>query len=118
MCIAGLLLVPMSAVAARRPSPAERNAVRTAAIAARDITPAQAPCTRVRISTVNSNWASLDVPPPSKACQQYAANGIALLKKRAGHWRFVVDGSSYRCGVHQVPGRVLDDLVFGGRKVC
>lgn len=118
-CIVALMLLPVSAMAARNPSVAERNAVRIAAVSAHDISAAQAVCTRVRISTVDARWASLDfVLPPSKACEKYAANGIALFRRRAGHWRFVAVGSAYRCGYHHIPGRVLDDLVFAGRKVC
>ena len=71
-------------------------------------------CTRVRVSTVVSNpsWASLSFKPGRK-CKKFAADGVAILKKRpGGHWKFVTAGSSFDCGplYAQVPQAVVEDL--------
>jgi hypothetical protein len=71
-------------------------------------------CTRVRVSTVVSNpsWASLSFKPGQK-CKRFAADGVAILKKRpGGRWKFVTAGSSFDCGplYSQVPQPVVQDL--------
>jgi hypothetical protein len=71
-------------------------------------------CTRVRVSTAvtNPGWASLSWKPGRK-CKKFAADGVAILKKRpGGHWKFVTAGSSFECRpLHtQVPQAVADDL--------
>ena len=71
-------------------------------------------CTRVRVSTVVSNpsWASLSFKPGRK-CMRFAADGVAILKKRpGGRWKFVTAGSSFDCGplYEQVPQPVVQDL--------
>ena len=71
-------------------------------------------CTRVRVSTVvtSPKWASLSWKP-GRGCKKFAADGVAILKKRpAGHWKFVTAGSSFDCGplYAQVPRAVVQDL--------
>jgi hypothetical protein len=71
-------------------------------------------CTRVRVSTVvtTPRWASLSWKP-GPGCKPFAADGVAILKKRpGGHWKFVTAGSSFDCGplYAQVPQAVVQDL--------
>jgi hypothetical protein len=71
-------------------------------------------CTRVRVSTVvtTPRWASLSWKP-GRGCRPFAADGVAILKKRAGgRWKFVTAGSSFDCGplYAQVPQAVVQDL--------
>jgi hypothetical protein len=71
-------------------------------------------CTRVRVSTVvtNPSWASLSWKP-GRNCKKFAADGVAILKKRPGGlWKFVTAGSSFDCGplYAQVPQAVVQDL--------
>lgn len=71
-------------------------------------------CTRVRVSTAvtNPKWASLSFKPGRK-CKKFAADGVAILKKRPGaHWKFVTAGSSFDCGplYARVPQAVVEDL--------
>ena len=71
-------------------------------------------CTRVRVSTVvtSPRWASLSWKP-GRGCKPFAADGVAILKKKPGaHWKFVTAGSSFDCGplYAQVPQAVVQDL--------
>jgi hypothetical protein len=71
-------------------------------------------CTRVRVSTVATSpkWASLSWKP-GRGCKKFAADGVAILKKRPGaHWKFVTAGSSFDCGplYERVPQAVVQDL--------
>jgi hypothetical protein len=92
----------------------EHAAVVAAAVAAHDINRIQGFCARVFVSTVDARWTSLDFPePPSKPCEMYTADGIALFHWRHGRWHFVTAGSSFRCPIRGVPMRVAHDF-----KVC
>jgi hypothetical protein len=71
-------------------------------------------CTRVGVSTVvtSPQWSSLSWKP-GPGCKPFAADGVAILKKRPGaHWKFVTAGSSFDCGplYAQVPQAVVQDL--------
>jgi hypothetical protein len=71
-------------------------------------------CTRVRVSTAvtDPKWASLSWKP-GRNCLKFAADGVAILKKRpGGSWKFVTAGSSFDCGplYAQVPQAVVQDL--------
>ena len=70
-------------------------------------------CAIVHVSTVNEKWASLkynhrkiDVEP----CDEYAADGLAILRKSRGNWFFVTAGSSFECPIDEVPPKVQKDL--------
>jgi hypothetical protein len=74
-------------------------------------------CTRVRISTAvtRPKWARLNWKPGGH-CLKFAADGVALLKKRPGkHWKFVTAGSSFDCGplFARVPQAVVQDFGIG-----
>lgn len=70
-------------------------------------------CAKIFVSTVDERWASyrfnankIDVSP----CDQVAADGTAVLRKRRGEWRFVTSGSSFDCPVPDTPRKVAKDL--------
>jgi hypothetical protein len=105
--LAALLLVVGVASAQRAPTKKEHRQVAKAA----HFPPR---CTRVRVSTVvtTPKWASLSWKP-GRHCLKFAADGVALLKKRPGrHWKFVTAGSSFDCGplFARVPQAVVQDL--------
>ena len=71
-------------------------------------------CTRVRVSTAvtSPKWASLSWKP-GRECKKFAADGVAILRKRpGGKWKLVTAGSSVDCGplYAQVPQAVVQDL--------
>ncbi len=73
-------------------------------------------CTRVYVSTVDSAWGS-ESYLGGRSCLRWAANGIAIVHRIAGRWRFVTSGSAFlRCpiraanGAGTVPNRVARDL--------
>lgn len=109
-----VVVVPATALARRKANSQQRKGIIAAGVAAKDISKAQGPCARIYVSTVNSNWASLDFPPqPSHACRQLVANGVGLFQKRSGKWHFVTAGSEFTCPIKGVPKKVAHDL-----KVC
>ena len=70
-------------------------------------------CAKIFVSTVDQHWASyqfnakkIDVSP----CDQVAADGIAILRKREGRWKFVTAGSAFDCPVPDTPRKVAKDL--------
>lgn len=100
-------LVPVAAADARR------KATKSEKRAIARVFNAPPKCAKVFISTVDRRWASyqfnakkIDVSP----CEQAAADGIAVLRKRNGRWRFVTAGSSFECPVPDVPKRIARDL--------
>jgi hypothetical protein len=105
--LAAVLLIGGVASADRKPTKKEHHQVAKAA----KFPPR---CTRVRVSTVvtSPKWASLSWKP-GRNCLKFAADGVAILKKRpGGHWKFVTAGSSFDCGplYAQVPQAVVQDL--------
>ena len=95
-----------SAEARRKATHAER-----AAIAAKFDAPPK--CARVFVSTVDRHWATyrfdgrtFDDPD----CRAAAADGVAILRRRHGHWRMVTAGSSFECPVPKTPPKVAADL--------
>lgn len=70
-------------------------------------------CAKIFVSTVDEHWASyrfnakkIDVSP----CDQVAADGTAILRKRGGAWKFVTAGSDFECPVPDTPPAVARDL--------
>ena len=95
----------------RAPTPNERRAIARAMDLPRK-------CAKIRVSTVakRPKWASL-YWKPAAGCQPYAADGVALLKKkqregRRARWRFVTAGSDFECRdlYGEVPRPVAEDL--------
>ena len=103
--LAALFLLPTTgALADRAPTKQER-----AGIAKKVGVPAR--CLRIRVSTVNTRWASTHVRNARRSCRRWAADGIAVFKRtKAGGWRFVTAGSAFDCPVPKVPPRVVEDL--------
>jgi hypothetical protein len=98
---------PASAVAARKPSATEK-----AAIAQLMETPRR--CLKIRVATVRKGWASATLRSPLKqSCQPYAADGIAVLRRRDDVWRMRFAGSSWSCPIPGVPEVVRKDLRLG-----
>jgi hypothetical protein len=102
--VAALAIVPAVAHADRPPTKRER-----AGIAKKVEVPAR--CLAIRVSTVNTRWAKIRLRNLRKSCQRWAADGVAVYKRRKdGSWRFVTAGSSFDCPVPKVPPKVVTDL--------
>jgi hypothetical protein len=107
-------LLSSLAYAHTRANASEATAIRAAVVRAHQLSKQQAACQLVTISTVNRSYASLSWPAKlSASCMRVAANGVALMHETAGGWRFVTDGSSFKCPIKGVPTKVGYDL-----KVC
>jgi hypothetical protein len=104
--VAALSLVAMAS-ADRKPTSKERSQI--AAVA--DLPPK---CARVRVSTVTKKpkWGSVSWRNGGSECEPLAANGVTVVKKSHGHWRFVTAGSSFTCTelYAKVPRAVAKDL--------
>jgi hypothetical protein len=109
-----LLVLPAVAGAERRATHSERSAILHAVVAAHQLSSAQANCQTVEVSTVDHSWAATSWPSRlSRSCQRVAANGMVILHKVRGRWRFVTVGSEITCGTHGIPHRVQRDLKAG-----
>lgn len=101
------VLVPATGADARRkPSKSEKQAIA-------EVFNAPPKCAKVFISTVDQQWATyqfnakkINVSP----CEQVAADGVAILKKKGGQWRIVTAGSAFECPISDVPPKVVKDL--------
>jgi hypothetical protein len=73
-----------------------------------------AKCANVRISTETKKpkWGSVSFRPGAAGCKQFASNGVTVVRKSVGHWRFVTAGSSFDCSslYTLVPKNVAVDL--------
>ena len=71
-------------------------------------------CATVRVSTETQRpkWASVLWKPGPAACEPYARDGVAVVKRRHGRWRFVTAGSDFDCPrlYREVPRRIALDL--------
>ena len=72
-------------------------------------------CTKARVATVTPEpkWASASWKPhPKDKCAPYARDGVAVLKLKREHWKFLTAGSSFDCPAlyRDVPREVADDL--------
>jgi hypothetical protein len=71
-------------------------------------------CARVRVSTVTTKprWASVSWRRGGSVCDPLASNGVTVVKKTSGRWRFVTAGSSFICSelYQQVPKAIAKDL--------
>ena len=98
------VLLPSVALADRAPTKREKAGIARAADVPKR-------CLSVRVSTVNSRWASAYRRNARRDCRDYQADGIAVFKRRkGGGWKFVTAGSSFECPVPNVPPRVAKDL--------
>ena len=102
--LAALALLPAVALADRPPTSHER-----AGLSNKVGVPGR--CLAIRVSTVNPRWAKTRIRLARKSCRRWAADGIAVFKRRTGGgWRFVTAGSAFDCPVPKVPPRVVEDL--------
>ena len=104
------LLLPAVVHADRKPTHKEK--VRIARVV--DL---PAKCARVRISTATKKpkWGSVAFRPGPAECGPFASNGVTVVRKAVGRWRFVTAGSSFDCpGLYaKVPQNVVKDLGIG-----
>jgi hypothetical protein len=103
LLLAAALALPAIAHADRAPTRAE--AARIAEVAG-----APPRCLKIRVSTVNSRWASAYRRNLRRGCRRYQADGVAVFRRRSSGWRFVVAGSAFECPVPKVPKAVVRDL--------
>jgi hypothetical protein len=95
--------IPTTAQADRAPTDRERAGIaRAVGVPKR--------CLRIRVSTVDRRWSGVRIRLAKRSCQRWAADGIAIFKRRGDRWRFVTAGSSFDCPVPKVPRRVARDL--------
>jgi hypothetical protein len=73
-----------------------------------------AKCARVRVSTETRKprWGSVSFRPGPSACDSLASNGVTVVRKSSGRWRFVTAGSSFDCSelYAKVPRAIAQDL--------
>jgi hypothetical protein len=105
--VVAALLVAGVANADRKPSHKEK--VRMARVV--DL-PAKCATVRVSTETKKPKWGSVSFRPGPKDCNPFASNGVTVVRKSVGHWRFVTAGSSFDCSslYAQVPKSVVADL--------
>src|ERR1700728_1249913 len=104
-------LLSSLAFAHTRATASETTAIRAAVVGSHQLSKQQAACQVVTISTVDRSYASLSWPAKlSASCEKVASNGIVLMHRTAGGWRFVTDGSSFKCPIKGVPVKVGYDL--------
>jgi hypothetical protein len=113
--LAACVIVPSIAAARRLARPAEKTAILAAAFRSHQIAPdVTGRCLNVYVSTVNPNWATVGfryVP----SCVSQAGNGVIIMHRTGGRWRFIGAGSAFSCPLPgHVPPRVKRDL----RLVC
>lgn len=95
------------ASASRKPTRKERVQIAT-------VVHLPAKCARVRVSTETKKpkWGSVTFKPGLSDCEPLASNGVTVVKKTSGRWRFITAGSSFDCpGLFaKVPRLVARDL--------
>ena len=87
------LLLPGVAGADRKPTPKEKAQIAS-------VVHLPVICARVRVSTVTEKpkWASVSWRRGAAQCDPLASNGVTVVKKTSGRWRFITAGSSFTCG--------------------
>jgi hypothetical protein len=113
LLLVGAVALAPAVASAHRPAMSEQRAVILAAVVRQhQLSPAQAACQQVTISTVSSTWAALSWPEHlSKACRKVAANGVIIEHYRAYAWHFADIGSDVGCTAGGMPVKVGRDLV-------
>ena len=71
-------------------------------------------CAKVRISTESKKpkWGSVSWRRGGSQCEPLGSNGVTVVKKSRGSWRFITAGSSFTCGelYAKVPKAIANDL--------
>jgi hypothetical protein len=108
--IAGLIVVLLAAGIAhadRKPTAKEKAQIAS-------VVHLPVVCARVRVSTVTPKpkWGSVSWRRGGAQCDPRASDGVTVVKKKRGRWRFVTAGSSFGCSelYNVVPERVAKDL--------
>lgn len=106
LAVAALLVPVASADARRKPSKGEKRAIA-------EVFNAPPKCAKVFVSTVDETWATYQFNAnkfEDKTCQQVAADGVAILKRKRGQWRIITAGSAFECPIPGVPPEIVKDL--------
>jgi hypothetical protein len=105
--LAVALLLPAVVHADRKPTHKEK--VKIARVI--DL-PAKCATVRVSTATKKPKWGSVEFRPGPMDCNPFASNGVTIVRKAVGHWRFVTAGSSFTCSelYANVPKAVAKDL--------
>ena len=107
--VIGLCLVLLGGVASadRKPTPKEKAQIAS-------VVHLPVICARVRVSTVTKKpkWGKVAWRRGASQCDPLASNGVTVVKKTSGRWRFITAGSSFTCGelYKQVPQAIAKDL--------
>jgi hypothetical protein len=106
--VVGLFLLTAGVASAdRKPTPKEKAQIAS-------VVHLPVKCARVRVSTVTKKpkWGSVSWRGGSSICEPLASNGVTVVKKTTGRWRFITAGSSFSCSelYDQVPKAVAKDL--------
>lgn len=71
-------------------------------------------CAKVKVSTETKKpkWGRVSWRRGGSQCDPLASNGVTIVKKSTGRWRFITAGSSFTCGelYAKVPRAVAQDL--------
>jgi len=74
-------------------------------------------CAKVRVSTETKKpkWGKVSWRRGGSQCDPLASNGVTIVKKTSGSWRFITAGSSFSCGdlYAKVPKAIVKDLKIG-----
>jgi len=105
--IVALLLLAGAASAERKATPKEKAQIAS-------VVHLPVVCARVRVSTVTKKpkWGSVAWRRGASQCDPLASNGVTVVKKTEGRWRFITAGSSFTCSelYQQVPKPIARDL--------
>ena len=105
--LAVALILPAASLAQRKPTPKEQAQIAS-------VVRLPAVCAKVRVSTVSKKpkWGSVTWRRGGSQCEPLASNGVTVVKKSKGSWRFITAGSSFTCGelYAKVPQPVVKDL--------
>jgi len=93
--------------AQRKPTPKEQAQIAS-------VVRLPAVCAKVRVSTETKKpkWGSVSWRRGGSQCEPLASNGVTVVKKSKGSWRFITAGSSFACGAlyAKVPRAIAKDL--------
>jgi hypothetical protein len=107
LLLVAMLAFPAVVQAERKPTTKEKAQIAS-------IVHLPAVCARVRISTTSKKpkWGSVSWHRAGSQCEPLASNGVTIVKKSAGRWRFITAGSSFDCKdlYEKVPKQVVMDL--------
>src|SRR4051794_13314060 len=108
-CAASLLVVSVAG-AQRKPSTKEQAQIAS-------VVHLPVVCAKVRVSTETKKpkWGKVSWRRGGSQCDPLASNGVTIVKKTSGSWRFITAGSSFSCGdlYAKVPKAIVKDLKIG-----